>query len=95
MSMHHVSLHDTIDTRSHTAAHTRLLERTPPLNTIYFLRIPILNISITMYIPWIASAIKILCHICCVHYLLCGNTTDINFEDDSRLLSASESHDEN
>jgi len=28
--MRHVSLHDTIDTPSHTPAHTRLLERTPP-----------------------------------------------------------------
>jgi len=30
--MRHVSLHDTIDTPSHTPAHTRLLERTPPYN---------------------------------------------------------------
>jgi len=35
MSMRHVSLHDTIDTPSHTPAHTRLLEHTPPYNTDY------------------------------------------------------------
>ena len=34
MSMRHVSLHDTIDTSSHTPAHTRLLERTPPYNVL-------------------------------------------------------------
>ena len=32
MSMRYVSLHDRIDTPSHTPAHTRLLERTPPYN---------------------------------------------------------------
>jgi len=31
--MWHVSLHDTIDTTSHTPAHTQLLEHTPPYNT--------------------------------------------------------------
>ena len=34
MSMRHVSLHDTIDTPSHTPAHTRLLEHTPPYNSL-------------------------------------------------------------
>jgi len=32
MLMQHVSLHDTIDTTSHTPAHTRLLEHTSPYN---------------------------------------------------------------
>jgi len=32
MSVRHVSLHDTIDTPSHTPAHTRLLQHTPPYN---------------------------------------------------------------
>jgi len=35
--MRHVSLHDTIDTPSHTHAHTRLLERTPPYNRLWAL----------------------------------------------------------
>jgi len=35
--MRHVSLHDTIDTPSHTPAHTRLLEHTPPYNRIWAL----------------------------------------------------------
>jgi len=33
--MRHVSLHDPIDTPSHTPAHTRLLERTPPYNRLW------------------------------------------------------------
>jgi len=33
MWMRHVLLHDTIDTPSHTPAHTRLFEHTPPYNT--------------------------------------------------------------
>jgi len=33
--------------------------------------------------------------ICRVHYLLHGNTTDIDFEDDSSLFSESESEDKN
>jgi hypothetical protein len=34
MLMRHVSLHDTTDTPSHTPAHTRLLEHTPPYNIV-------------------------------------------------------------
>jgi len=37
MSMWHVSLHDTIDTPSHTPAHTQLLEHTPPYNRLWSL----------------------------------------------------------
>jgi len=35
--MRHVSLYDSIDTPSHTPAHTWLLERTPPYNTVQWL----------------------------------------------------------
>ena len=35
--MRHVSLHHTIDTPSHTPAHTRLLEHTPPYNRLWAL----------------------------------------------------------
>jgi len=45
--------------------------------------------------PRIASAIKILFQICWVHYLLHGITADIDYEDDSSLLSESESEDKN
>jgi hypothetical protein len=48
-----------------------------------------------MHMPMIASAIKRLFQICCDHYLLDGNTTDIDFEEDCCLLSKSESQDEN
>jgi len=48
-----------------------------------------------MHMPRIASAIKMLFQICRVHYLLHGNTTDIDFEDDSSLFSESESEDMN
>jgi len=47
--MRHVSLHDTIDTPSHTPAHTRLLEHTPPYNRLWalvFKREPTINTSI-------------------------------------------------
>jgi len=37
MSMRHVSLHDTIDTPSHTPMHTRLLDHTPPYNRLWAL----------------------------------------------------------
>jgi len=42
----------------------------------------------------IESAIKIVFQICWVHYLLRGNTTDIDFEDDNSLLGESEREDE-
>jgi hypothetical protein len=48
-----------------------------------------------MHMPRIASAIKILFPICWVHYLLRGNTTDVDFEDDNSLWSESEGADEN
>jgi len=48
-----------------------------------------------MYMPRIASAINILFQICWVHYLLHGNTADIDSEDDSSLVSKSESQDKN
>jgi len=38
---------------------------------------------------------KISFQICWVHYLLRGNTADIDFEDDSSHLSESQSEDEN
>jgi hypothetical protein len=48
-----------------------------------------------MHMPRIASAIKILFQICWVHYLLRGNTTDLDFEDDNSLLGESEGEDQN
>jgi len=45
--------------------------------------------------PRIASTMKIVFQICGVHYLLRGNTTDIDFEDDNCLLGESEGEDEN
>jgi len=45
--------------------------------------------------PRIASVIKIIFQICWVHYLLCGDTADIDFEDDDSLLSESEGEDHN
>jgi len=48
-----------------------------------------------MHMPRIASLIKIFFQIRWVHYLLRGNTADIDFEDDSSLLSGSENADEN
>jgi hypothetical protein len=62
---------------------------------IYILCIPILNFSIIMHLPRIESAIKSFFQIRWVHYLLWGNTADIDLEDDSSLLSESESQDEN
>jgi len=44
--------------------------------------------------PRIASVIKILFQIYGVHYLLGGNTADIDFEDDNSLLSEFEGKDE-
>ena len=41
----------------------------------------------------IASAIQIVFPICWVHYLLRGNTADIDVEDNSSLMSESESED--
>jgi len=52
------------------------------------------NFSMIMHMPRIASPIKILFQICSVHYLLCGYTADIDFEDDNSLLSQSEGEDE-
>jgi len=60
---------------------------------IYILRIPTLNSSIIRHILTVASSMKILFQICCVHYLLFGNTAGIDFEDDSSLVSQSESED--
>jgi len=48
-----------------------------------------------MHMPRIASVMKIFFQNGWVHYLLQGNTTDIDFEDDSSLLSESESENEN
>jgi len=48
-----------------------------------------------MHLPRIASALKILFQICWVHYLLRGNTADIDFEDDNSFLGKSEGADEN
>jgi hypothetical protein len=45
--------------------------------------------------PGIARAIKILFQICWVHYLLRGNTADVDFEDDNSLLGESEGDDKN
>jgi hypothetical protein len=42
-----------------------------------------------------ASTIKNLFQICSVHYLLRGNTADIDFADDNSLLGESEVGDEN
>jgi hypothetical protein len=36
--------------------------------------------------PRIASTIKILFLICLIYYLLCGDTADVDFEDDNSLL---------
>jgi len=44
--------------------------------------------------PRIASAIKILFQICWVHYVLSGNTADIDFEDDNSHLGESEGEDD-
>jgi len=38
--------------------------------------------------------IKILFHISCVHYLLRGNTADIDFEDECSIVSELDSEDE-
>jgi hypothetical protein len=43
------------------------------------------NLSIIMHLPRIASAIMIVFPICWVHYLLSGNTADIDFKDDNSL----------
>jgi len=48
-----------------------------------------------MHMPRIAGAINMLYQICWVHYLLRGNTADIDFQDDNSLLSESESQAEN
>jgi hypothetical protein len=60
-----------------------------PCVCIYILRIPKLHFSIIMHMPIIASPMKIVCQICWVHYLLCGNTTDVDFEDNNSLLGDS------
>jgi len=62
---------------------------------ICILHFQTLNFSIIMHMPRIASAVKILFQICWVHYLLRGNTADIDFEDDNSLLGESEGEDEN
>ena len=61
---------------------------------IYILRFQTLNFSIIIHMPRIASVIKILFQIYGVHYLLGGNTADIDFEDDNSLLSEFEGKDE-
>jgi hypothetical protein len=48
-----------------------------------------------MHMPRIASVIKILFQICWVHYLLRGDTADVDFEDDNSLLGESGGADEN
>jgi hypothetical protein len=48
-----------------------------------------------MHMPRIASAIKIFFQICWVHYLLRGDTADVDFEDDNSLLGESGGADEN
>jgi len=66
-----------------------------PCMCIYILRIPTVHFSIIMHMPRIASAIKIIFHICRVHYLLCRDTAEVDFEDDNSLLGESGSADEN
>ena len=66
-----------------------------PAVCICILHFQRLNFSIIMHLAWIASAIKLLLQICWVHHLLGGNTADIDFEDDNRLLGESEDVDEN
>jgi hypothetical protein len=46
-----------------------------------------------MYMPSIASMIKIVFQIGWVHYLPRGNTADIDFEDDNSLLGESQGDD--
>jgi hypothetical protein len=65
-----------------------------PSVCIYILRCPILNFSTIMHLPKIANMIKISFLICCVHYLLHGNTTDIQFEDECSLVSEFATEDE-
>jgi len=55
--------------------------------------LPNTQFSIIIHIPEIASAIKILFQICWVHYVLCSNMADFDFEDESRLWSESDSKD--
>ena len=61
---------------------------------IYILLFPILNFPSILHMPRIASAIKSIFQICWVHYLLRGNATDIDFEDESSLLRESGSEEE-
>jgi hypothetical protein len=48
-----------------------------------------------MHLPRIASKINISFQICWVHYVLHGNTADIDFECDNSLLSEYEGEDDN
>jgi hypothetical protein len=66
-----------------------------PCVCIYILRIPTLHFSIIMHMPRIASTIKILFQICWEHYLLCGDTADVDFEHDNSLLGEAGGADEN
>jgi hypothetical protein len=62
---------------------------------IYILCIPTLNFAIIMHMARIASSIDTVFQINSVHNLLGRNTADIDFEDNSSLLSESESQEEN
>jgi len=66
-----------------------------PYLCIYIHRNATFEFSIIMHMPRIASMIKIVFQICCDNYVLCGNTADIDFEEDNSHLGESEGAEEN